>query len=102
MMLLGKTAHPETGQVIRDIEAAKLFIDQLEMLEVKTQGNLSKEEAALLKQGLVSLRLAFVQAVESAPAPSSPQTPAQPPASQAAAPSPAPEEESHKKFSKKY
>lgn len=68
MMLLGKRAHPETGQVIRDIEAAKLFIDQLEMLEVKTQGNLSKEEAALLKQGLVNLRMAFVQAVESAPA----------------------------------
>ncbi|MGO8677072.1 MAG: DUF1844 domain-containing protein [Limisphaerales bacterium] len=102
MMLLGKRAHPETGQVIRDIEAAKLFIDQLEMLEVKTQGNLSKEEAALLKQGLVNLRMAFVQAVESTPADSTPPPPAQPPASQAAAPSPAPEEESHKKFSKKY
>jgi hypothetical protein len=102
MMLLGKRAHPETGQVIRDIEAAKLFIDQLEMLEVKTQGNLSKEEAALLKQGLVNLRMAFVQAVESAPADSTPPPPAQPLASQAAAPSPAPEEESHKKFSKKY
>jgi hypothetical protein len=97
MMLLGKTAHPETGQVVRDLEAAKLFIDQLEMLEVKTRGNLSKEEAALLKQALMNLRLAFVEAVESAPAASSPPTPAQPPP-----PSPPPEEESHKKFSKKY
>ena len=60
MMLLGKVAHPETGQVVKDIEAAKFFIDQLEMLEVKTKGNLSKEEGALLKQSLMSLRLAFV------------------------------------------
>jgi hypothetical protein len=97
MMLLGKVPHPETGKVIRDIDAAKLFIDQLEMLEIKTRGNLSKEEAALLKRGLVSLRLAFVEAVESAP----PASPTPPPA-QAAPSSPAPEEESHKKFSKKY
>ena len=41
MMLLGKTPHPETGQMVRDLEAAKLFIDQLEMLEVKTKGNLN-------------------------------------------------------------
>jgi hypothetical protein len=102
MMLLGKTAHPRTGQVVRDIEAAKLFIDQMEMLQAKTEGNLSKEEADLLKQSLLSLRLAFVEAVESAPAPSSPQTSAQTPPAQAAAPSPAPEEESRKKFSKKY
>jgi hypothetical protein len=102
LMLLGKTAHPQTGQVVRDIEAAKLFIDQLEMLEVKTRGNLSKEEAALLKQGLMNLRLAFVEAVESAPAASSPQTSAQTPPAQAPAPSPPPEEESRKKFSKKY
>jgi len=48
MMLLGKTAHPETGQVVCDLEAAKFFIDQLEMLEFKTKGNLNQEEAALL------------------------------------------------------
>src|SRR5438045_1477420 len=65
MMLLGKVAHPQTGEVHKDIEAARLFIDQLEMLEVKTKGNLSKEESALLKQSLMSLRLAFVDAVDS-------------------------------------
>jgi len=67
LMLLGKTAHPETGQVVKDLEAARLFIDQLEMLEVKTRGNLTKEEAALLKQSLMSVRLAFVEAVETPP-----------------------------------
>ena len=67
MMLLGKTAHPETGQIVRDLEAAKLFIDQLEMLEFKTKGNLTQEEAALLKQSLMSLRMAFVESVDSPP-----------------------------------
>src|SRR5438132_13535396 len=69
MMLLGKVAHPESGKTIKDIDAAQLFIDQLEMLETKTKGNLSKDEAGLLKQSLMSLRLAFVEAVESSPAP---------------------------------
>ena len=70
MMLMGKVAHPETGQVTKDMEAAKLFIDLLDMLEAKTKGNLSKEEAGLLKQTLMSLHLTFVEAVESSPAPS--------------------------------
>jgi hypothetical protein len=65
MMLLGKVPHPESGHAVRDLDTAKLFIDQLEMLEVKTRGNLTKPEEAFLKQSLMSLRLAFVEAVES-------------------------------------
>ena len=65
LMLLGKVAHPETGKAVRDVDAAKLFIDMLEMLEAKTKGNLRKEESALLKQTLMTLRLSFVEAVES-------------------------------------
>ena len=61
MMLLGKTRPSRDRQIVRDLEAAKLFIDQLEMLEAKTKGNLSQEEAALLKQSLMSLRMAFVE-----------------------------------------
>jgi hypothetical protein len=63
MMLLGKVAHPETGKTMQDLEAARLFIDLLEMLEAKTKGNLSKEESGLLKQSLMNLRLSFVEAV---------------------------------------
>jgi hypothetical protein len=100
MMLLGKIPHPEDGRISKNIEAARFFIDQLEMLEVKTKGNLTKEEAALLKQSLMSLRLAFVDAVDS-PEPQETQTGAKPP-SPPAEPAKAPEEESHKKFSKKY
>jgi hypothetical protein len=95
MMLMGKVAHPESGKTVRDLEAAQLFIDQLEMLQVKTKGNLSKNEEALLKQSLMNLRLAFVEAADSAePQPAA--APVQP-----ESPRPA-EQESHKKFSKKY
>ena len=112
MMLLGKVPHPESGQTIKDIEAAQLFIDQLEMLERKTKGNLTKEESALLKQSLMSLRLAFVEAVEpsqqqaAASSTAAPPSPAQPKESATPPPTPAtpsePEDEHRKKFTKKY
>src|SRR6266699_3617470 len=69
MMLLGKVPHPETGQIIQDLEAAKMFIDQLEMLEVKTRGNLNKQEDGLLKQALSALHMTFVEAVDAAGSP---------------------------------
>jgi uncharacterized protein DUF1844 len=100
MMLLGKIPHPEEGKLPRNIEAARLFIDQLEMLEAKTKGNLTKEEAALLKQSLMSLRLAFVDAVNS-PEPEEKETQQKSPPAPVEPPK-ASEEESHKKFSKKY
>ena len=113
LMFLGKVAHPESGKVVQDVEAARLFIDQLEMLEVKTKGNLSKDEETLLKQTLMTVRLNFVQTVESS-APAQPPKRETPPPAPAAAgqstgqssPQPAPsavEEDEHRtKFSKKY
>ena len=107
-MLLGKVAHPETGSVLKDIEGARLFIDQLEMLETKTKGNLSKEESTLLKQSLMSVRLAFVEAVESTQTPDQArpkETDQKSQSAQTPSPSGAPtaaEEEHRKKFSKKY
>jgi len=107
MMLMGKTPHPETGKAVRDLESSKLFIDLLEMLETKTKGNLTKEEQSLLKQSLMSVRMAFVEAVEtpSSQTEAKPQDAAKPaeaeksPSLEAAAPA---AEESHKKFTKKY
>src|SRR5436190_4895475 len=124
LMLLGKVPHPETGEKYKDLESAKMFIDQLEMIEVKTKGNLDKREDGLLKQSLTALRMAFVEEIDAQemgspdaahladavpqahsdaakPAPEPTQTPrAAEPASQ---PPPSPEDaESRKKFSKKY
>ncbi len=105
-MLLGHEPHPETGQTVTDLDSAQLFIDQLAMLETKTKGNLTEPEAKMLRQTIVNLRLAFVDAVQSTqkqeakPA----AAPEAPPASPAtpASPAPAGEEEHRKKFSKTY
>ena len=105
---MGKVAHPDSGQSVKDLDAARLFIDELEMLEARTRGNLSREEAAFLKQTLMSLRLAFVEAVDSpAPAESEPAKPATEPPAEPGQRAPAPEaasgkEERQPKFSKKY
>ena len=113
-MFLGRVPHPETGEVVQDFESAKFFIDQLEMIEVKTKGNLDKREEGLLKQSLTGLRMAFVEAMNAKDAPSEKNI-SQPPSSDAQKPIetsqpafPAPdikspaEDESRKKFSKKY
>jgi Domain of unknown function (DUF1844) len=117
MLYLGQVPHPETGQPVRDLDAAQMFIQQLEMLEAKTKGNLGKEEASLLKHSLSSVRMAFVQTVkdgEKVETPAS-KTEAAPPASPApdakaeggenAGPpsgSPSGADEERKKFVKKY
>ena len=116
MIFLGKAAHPETGEIVRDVDTAKMFIDQLEMLEVKTKGNLNKQEEALMKQALTALRMAFVEAVDApidtpkpaaepaAPGPA-PESAPRPAAGEPAAPAasaPSATEESRKKFTKKY
>ena len=113
LMLLGKAPHPESGKTLHDPEAARMFIDQLEMLEVKTKGNLTPEEVGLLKQSLMTVRMAFVEAVDAGDKTSS--QPGQAASSgepaRTAAPDhltpppaagPAAEEESRTKFSKKY
>ncbi len=45
-----------------NLPAAKQMIDLLTVLEAKTQGNLTPEEARLLKDVLYELRLRFVKA----------------------------------------
>jgi hypothetical protein len=104
MLLMGKVPHPQTGKTVRDVDAARLFIDQLEMLEAKTKGNLTKEEDQLLKQSLMALRMEFVDAVES-PEPKStePAAVAPPAENKTESPAqPASDDESKKKFTKKY
>jgi len=114
LIFLGKTPHPETGERIRDVQTARMFIDQLEMLEVKTKGNLDKREEGLLKQSLTAIRMAFVEAVdqEAAQTPAGKETAASasaPPSAGEPAKSPLAggtsadaESDSRKKFSKKY
>ncbi|QQY08703.1 MAG: DUF1844 domain-containing protein [Candidatus Xiphinematobacter sp.] len=61
LLFLGKIPHPSTGKVVQNFEAARLFIDQLEMLQEKTSGNLSPEESEILNVTLADVRLAYVR-----------------------------------------
>ena len=72
MMLLGKTAHPETGEMIRDLEAARFFIDQLEMLEFKTKGNLNHGGSRAAEAELDVVAHGFCGIVDSPPPPAEP------------------------------
>jgi hypothetical protein len=74
MMGLGKIANPLTGKAEKNLPAAKLFIDTLEMLEQKTAGNLTADETKVLQRALTDLRLMYVEesTAPSEPAPSTP------------------------------
>ncbi|MDA0802653.1 MAG: DUF1844 domain-containing protein [Planctomycetota bacterium] len=61
---LGMYGDRESGRIVVDFEGAKFAIDLLGVLEEKTKGNLTDEEAAELKQVLAELRSRFVQLVQ--------------------------------------
>ena len=60
MQLMGKIASPITGKVERDLGQAKVSIDMLEMLSIKTKNNLSPEEDRFLSNILFELRMNYV------------------------------------------
>ena len=65
LVLMGEIPNPETGLVSANLSAAKQTIDILGILEAKTTGNLDEDEGKLLTEVLSSLRLAFVNRVNS-------------------------------------
>ena len=106
-LFLGQIPNPQSGKPEVNLEMAKMFIDQLAMIQEKTRGNLSSEEGAVLRNTLANLQLAYVElARDGSPAPPEPKP--SPSASgdsapNAEAPSSAEAEaESRKKFSKSY
>ena len=117
-LFLGQIPNPQTGQGEVNLELAKMFIDQLAMIQEKTRGNLSNEEATVLRSTISNLQMAFVDVSEQQrgggaprPAATSPQAAQpqenlpEPPASSPQAPTstaPAVESESKKKFTKSY
>jgi hypothetical protein len=60
MMFLGQIPDPMTQQRRVDPAQAKHSIDILMMLQEKTQGNLTTEEARLLEEILPQLQMAYV------------------------------------------
>ncbi len=60
---LGEVADPSTGERAADPAQARYSIDILDMLEEKTRGNLTAEEAELLRVLRSELKLKYVRVV---------------------------------------
>lgn len=101
-MFLGRLPVPGGEKPEVNLEYARMFIDQLEMLQEKTRGNLSNEETQVLNGVLADLRLAFVQASNAAPAPSPAASTSAPQAAPQVEAAAEPDPESRKRFTKSY
>ena len=73
MQHLGKTLNPVTNKIEKNLDAASSTIDMLDMLEAKTKGNLSDNEAKLLKSILAELKLNYVETLNEKPAEAAPE-----------------------------
>ena len=115
-LFLGQIPNPKTGQGEVNLDLARMFIDQLAMIQEKTRGNLTTEEAKVLSNALSNLQMAYVEVAreqgKGATQPESTQAaPPSEPAEQPSAAKPEPsvpttstesETESRKKFTKSY
>jgi uncharacterized protein DUF1844 len=109
-LFLGQIPNPKTGEGEVNLELAKMFIDQLAMIQEKTRGNLTNEETTVLRNALSNLQMVYVEvsqkgskgAAQSKPLAAEPKpetattTPEQPPIASST------ESESKKKFTKSY
>lgn len=64
---MGKVTNPQTNQVQKNMDIAKINIDILEMLKEKTKGNLSKKEQEILSDTLTNLQLTFADEMKKGP-----------------------------------
>ncbi|REJ83004.1 MAG: DUF1844 domain-containing protein [Bacteroidetes bacterium] len=60
MVALGKLKNPATDKIERNLEQAKHSIDMLEMLKVKSKGNLSDDLLRMMDTFLSELKLNYV------------------------------------------
>jgi len=115
-LFLGQIPNPKTGEGEVNLELAKMFIDQLAMIQEKTRGNLTNEESTVLRNALSNLQMAYVEVAREAPKGAGQPQPEQPvpstkPPEQTSTTAPEPsapisstesESESKKKFTKSY
>src|SRR5579862_8567417 len=66
--VLGRIPSPDGRPMPANLEAGKILIDQLEMIQEKTRGNLSAQESTILEDALKNVRLAFVEVSGGTPA----------------------------------
>jgi hypothetical protein len=64
LLQLGIAPNPAAGNLETDLPAAKQTIDILEILQQKTKGNLTSEEAQTLEECLYDLKMSYVRIVQ--------------------------------------
>ncbi len=124
-LFLGQIPNPKTGEAEINLDLARMFIDQLEMIQEKTRGNLTNEETMVLRNAAFQFADGICgslwwgatgacpgegapdTAAQPEPPPSVSSQPAEQPTSGAAEQKPPissaePETESRKKFTKSY
>jgi len=120
-LFLGQIPNPKTGEGEVNLDLAKMFIDQLAMIQEKTRGNLTNEESTVLRNALSNLQMVYVEVARETPkgapqpATAKPEPTEQPAPEQKPSPPPAAssetappvtstesESESKKKFTKSY
>ena len=115
-LFLGQIPNPKTGEGEVNLDLARMFIDQLAMIQEKTRGNLTNEESTVLRNALSNLQMVYVEVARETPKGAAQPQPEQPAAPSEAAEQPptgtpepsAPisstesETESKKKFTKSY
>ena len=67
MMSMGKLKNPVSDKIERNLEFAKMSIDTLDMLVVKTKGNLSEYEEKFLTEVIKDLKLNYVDEANKEP-----------------------------------
>ena len=66
-LFLGQIPNPATGEPSLNLRAAKSVLDSLEMLKVKTTGNLTEQEEKLLQTALDNLQPLYERASDDSP-----------------------------------
>ena len=66
--VLGRIPSQDGRPIPPNLEAGKMLIDQLEMIQEKTRNNLSVQESSILDDALKNVRLAFVEVSGGTPA----------------------------------
>jgi len=62
LISMGKTSNPVSNQIEKNLEYAKVSIDILDMLLLKTKGNLSQVEEQYLKDMINNLKIDYANA----------------------------------------
>jgi len=62
LYVLGRIPTPEGERIPPNLQAAKMMIDHLELIRIKTEGNLTAQETKIISEALQQVQLAFVEA----------------------------------------